>query len=120
MLAALRKPELVTHLVLTVTSGGMDLSALDSKDWRPSIRAAHPGSPDWFSGYREDLTPRLAGLSIQAPLKKHRNLAQGVVAHPDGSIKMRAALDSFEECARKGVETVEPDMQLHLLEGVAG
>ena len=28
---------------------------------------------------------------------------------------LRSALDSFEECARNGVETVEPDMQFHLL-----
>jgi GntR family transcriptional repressor for pyruvate dehydrogenase complex len=28
---------------------------------------------------------------------------------------LRAALDSFEACARKGVATVEPDMEFHLL-----
>ena len=28
---------------------------------------------------------------------------------------LRAALDSFEDCARKGVETVAPDMAFHLL-----
>lgn len=64
MLAALRRPELVTHLVLSVTSGGLDLSALDGEDWRPAIRAAHPGLPDWFIGYREDLAPRLPALRI--------------------------------------------------------
>jgi pimeloyl-ACP methyl ester carboxylesterase len=40
MLAALQKPELVTHLVLSVTSGGMGLATLDAEDWRPAIRAA--------------------------------------------------------------------------------
>jgi pimeloyl-ACP methyl ester carboxylesterase len=64
MLAALRKPELVTHLILSVTSGGMDLAGLDAEDWRPSMRAAHPGLPDWFIGYHEDLTPRLSTLRI--------------------------------------------------------
>jgi pimeloyl-ACP methyl ester carboxylesterase len=64
MLAALQKPELVTHLVLSVTSGGMGLAALDAQDWRPAIRAAHPGLPDWFSSYQEDLTPRLSALRI--------------------------------------------------------
>jgi len=29
--------------------------------------------------------------------------------------QLRAALDSFEDCARRGVETVGPDMQFHLL-----
>jgi pimeloyl-ACP methyl ester carboxylesterase len=64
MLAALRKPELVTHLVLSVTSGGMDLAAQGAEDWRPAIRAAHPDLPDWFTSYHADLAPRLPGLRI--------------------------------------------------------
>lgn len=68
ILAALRKPELVTHLVLSVTSGGMDMACCGAQDWRPAIRAAHPGLPDWFTSYREDLTARLAALDIPALL----------------------------------------------------
>jgi pimeloyl-ACP methyl ester carboxylesterase len=64
MLAALQKPELVTHLVLSVTSGGMDLRAFDAEDWRPAMRAEHPGLPDWFTSYHEDLTPNLSTLRI--------------------------------------------------------
>ena len=64
MLAALREPELITHLVLSVTSGGMRMDAFDAEDWRPATRAAHPGLPDWFTSYHEDLTPRLATLAI--------------------------------------------------------
>lgn len=64
MLAALQKPELVTHLVLLATSGGMDLAALDAEDWRPAMRAAHPGLPDWFASYHKDLTPALGALRI--------------------------------------------------------
>jgi pimeloyl-ACP methyl ester carboxylesterase len=64
MLAALRKPELVTHLVLSATSGGMRMAALDAQDWRPALKAAHPGLPGWFTSYQEDLTPRLAALRI--------------------------------------------------------
>jgi pimeloyl-ACP methyl ester carboxylesterase len=64
ILAALQKPNLVTHLVLSVTSGGMDMSAFDAEDWRPAMRAADPGLPDWFTGYHEDLTPRLSALRI--------------------------------------------------------
>jgi pimeloyl-ACP methyl ester carboxylesterase len=62
--AALLKPELVTHLVLCVTSGGIDLSPFDAQDWRPAMRAARPGLPDWFIRYQEDLAPRLPGLGI--------------------------------------------------------
>lgn len=62
--AALRKPELVTHLVLCVSSGGIDLSPYDAQDWRPAMRAAQPGLPDWFMGDQEDLAPRLPALRI--------------------------------------------------------
>ena len=64
ILVALQKPKLITHLVLSVTSGGMDLASLDGEDWRPSIRANFPGLPDWFTTYHEDLTPRLPELRI--------------------------------------------------------
>ncbi len=64
MLAALRRPELVTHLVLAVTSGGMDLRPFDAEDWRPAMRAALPGLPDWFTSYHEDLTPHLPALRM--------------------------------------------------------
>lgn len=64
MLVALQKPELITHLVLSVTSGGMDLALLDGEDWRPSLRANHPGLPDWFTSYHDDLAPSLSSLRI--------------------------------------------------------
>jgi len=64
MLVALQKPELVTHLVLSVTSGGMNLATLNAQDWRPAIQAGHPGLPDWFTSYHEDLTPKLSALRI--------------------------------------------------------
>lgn len=64
ILAALRKPELVTHLVLTATSGGMDLGVLGAEDWRPAFRAELPNLPDWFTGYHEDLTPKLSSLGM--------------------------------------------------------
>lgn len=68
MLAALQKPELVTHLVLCATSGGMDLRAFDAEDWRPAMRDAHPDLPDWFTTYHEDLTPDLSALHIPTML----------------------------------------------------
>lgn len=62
---ALAKPELVTHLVLSVTSGGMNLEDLGAQDWRAAFQAANPTFPEWFSTYREDLTEKLP--SIQTP-----------------------------------------------------
>lgn len=65
---ALKKPELVTHLVLTATSGGMDLSSLGAEEWRESFHAQHPSFPRWFADYREDLSEQLATIRIPALL----------------------------------------------------
>ncbi len=64
VLAALEKPQLVTHLVLTVTSGGMDMAGFGAEDWRPAFFDANPALPRWFAAYHEDLTPKLATLRI--------------------------------------------------------
>lgn len=62
--AALERPERVTHLVLTVTSGGVDMPALGAQDWRPDFAAANPNLPRWFLDDRTDLTARLAELRM--------------------------------------------------------
>ena len=66
--ATLEKPELVTHLVLAVTSGGMDLESFGAQDWRPLIHAANPSFPRWFSDYDEDLTPQFHKIQTPALL----------------------------------------------------
>ncbi len=63
VLSALRKPELVRHLVLTVTSGGLDLSSFGAANWRPEFEAQQPRTPRWFSADRRDLSARLRELS---------------------------------------------------------
>ena len=64
VLAALERPELITHLTLTVTSGGVDMSDLDAQDWRSEFAAANPTLPRWFLDDRTDLTLRLAELRM--------------------------------------------------------
>lgn len=64
VLAALAKPELVTHLVLTVTSGGLDMQKFNAQDWRDAFFSANPSLPKWFGAYREDLTPQLSKIQI--------------------------------------------------------
>jgi poly(3-hydroxyoctanoate) depolymerase len=56
--AALERPALVRHLVLAVTSGGLDVSVLGAQDWRPEYLAEHPHVPRWFADEHEDLTHR--------------------------------------------------------------
>ena len=64
MKAALARPEAVTHLVLSVTSGGVPMDNLGSHDWRPDYFAANPDAPRWFGREREDLSEEIPGLDI--------------------------------------------------------
>ncbi len=68
MRVALARPDLVTHLVLAVTSGGMDVGALGGADWRASLQAAMPALPDWFSADRQDLSDRLGEVRAKVLL----------------------------------------------------
>lgn len=61
---ALEKPELITHLVLAVTSGGIDVAALGGENWRPSFHESNPHLPRWFSTYQEDLSAKLPTILI--------------------------------------------------------
>lgn len=65
ILAALKRPQLVTRLVLTATSGGVDMTDLEAEDWRPAFFEANPAAPRWFAEYREDISPALG--SVLAP-----------------------------------------------------
>lgn len=62
--AALAKPDLVTHLVLAVTSGGLDVSGFGGRDWRPEFHRNNPFLPRWFSTYQEDLSDELRKVTI--------------------------------------------------------
>jgi len=62
--AALEKPHLVRRLVLSVTSGGIDVASLGAADWRPSFVRDNPGLPSWFVDERHDLTARIREITI--------------------------------------------------------
>lgn len=52
---ALAHPTLVRRLVLTVTSGGVDMAKLGASDWRPAYRQQYPEAAGWI------YEPRVAG-----------------------------------------------------------
>lgn len=62
--AALERPECVKHLVLSVTSGGLDLAQFGAANWRPGFRAMYPSVPTWFEDARVDLSARLPTLHV--------------------------------------------------------
>lgn len=45
---ALSHPQLVRRLVLTVTSGGVDMAKFGASDWRPAYRASFPEAAEWI------------------------------------------------------------------------
>ena len=45
---ALACPHLVRRLVLTVTSGGVDMTAMGASDWRPDYRRTFPNAAAWI------------------------------------------------------------------------
>jgi len=56
---AYRFPNGVKSLVLSVTSGGLDVRSLGAVDWRPRFLAEHPEAPRWFVDEQDDLTDLL-------------------------------------------------------------
>lgn len=61
---ALEKPELVTHLVLTATSGGMNMNSLGAQDWRPEFQQNYPTVPNWFATEYHDLSKYFPTIQI--------------------------------------------------------
>jgi pimeloyl-ACP methyl ester carboxylesterase len=62
LLAALARPERVTHLVLAALSGGLDLARFGATDWRPRRSERAAGHP--FAGDDTDLAPQLATMTV--------------------------------------------------------
>jgi pimeloyl-ACP methyl ester carboxylesterase len=65
--AALDRPEMVRHIVLSATSGGVDLSLFGAEEWRASYRQEYPDAAASASllEYRADLSERIR--TITAP-----------------------------------------------------
>jgi pimeloyl-ACP methyl ester carboxylesterase len=64
MRVALERPDLITHLVLAVTSAGVDVAGLGGQDWRAAFHDANPLLPRWFPTYQEDLSSRLSQVTL--------------------------------------------------------
>ena len=62
---ALEHPNLVRRLVLTVTSGGVDMAKLGANDWRPAYRQEYPKAAAWI--YEPRVAAPLPVERIAAP-----------------------------------------------------
>ncbi len=59
--AALAARGRVRRLVLTATSGGLDVEALGASEWRDAYRRDYPNAASWITA-RQELTPDLAQI----------------------------------------------------------
>jgi len=118
--AALKRPELVTHLVLTATSGGIDTAGLGVEDWRPAFLRAHPGLPAWFINYKPDLAAELSEVTAPAlllwgdadpisPVAVGRRLAE-LLPHAE----LRVISGGDHDLARVHAARVAPLIEAHL------
>lgn len=62
--AALERPNQVTHLVLAVTSAGVDMSEFGAEDWRPAFYAANPAAPRWLAQFKSDLSEAIKSIRV--------------------------------------------------------
>lgn len=65
---AVTRPDLVSHLVLAVTSAGVDLESVGAIDWRPGARIARPDAPEWSYATHPSMEAELAELATPALL----------------------------------------------------
>jgi pimeloyl-ACP methyl ester carboxylesterase len=72
MSIAVRHPELVRRLVLTGTSGGVDVARFGGEEWRVEAIATQVNGPErtpsWFVDDRTDLTDAIPGIKAPALL----------------------------------------------------
>ena len=66
--ATLARPARVGRLVLTATSGGLDVAGLGGEDWRPEYYQEYPLAARWIGDERMDLSDRLPALGHPALL----------------------------------------------------
>jgi len=60
---ALRNPEKVRRLVLTATSGGVDVADRTHFDWRGNYRREYPRAAAWITDARIDLTAQIPTIA---------------------------------------------------------
>jgi len=64
MLAALARPEMISRLVLAVTSGGLPMADLGGSEWRANYRRRFPHAVQWIADPVRDLSSQLATVTV--------------------------------------------------------
>jgi pimeloyl-ACP methyl ester carboxylesterase len=117
---ALEQPKLVRRLVLTVTSGGVDMAAFGAADWRADYRKSFPKAAAWITEPgASSLLPveRIAAPTLLvwgdadaiSPVAVGRHLAKCL---PDARLHVVPGGD--HDVARTHADAVAPLIERHL------
>jgi pimeloyl-ACP methyl ester carboxylesterase len=120
MLVALARPEHMRRVVLTATSGGIDITPFAPEDWRPEYGQEFPGAAPWILTERPDLAARLPMVAAPtllvwsdadpiSPLGVGRRLAELL---PRAELVVIPGVDHM--FARDRADLVAPYIQRHL------
>jgi pimeloyl-ACP methyl ester carboxylesterase len=95
---ALRYPELVTHLVLVVATGGVNMAAHGASDWRDDYGKSYPQAGAWARDAVPDLTDQFKNITIPVLLlwATHDRLSPLSVARSIAAEIPHARLVTFE------------------------
>ena len=66
--AALRHTYRIRRLVLTATSGGLDVASLGGSNWRDDYRASFPNAAPWITEITADHTPDIPRITTRTLL----------------------------------------------------
>jgi len=117
---ALEQPKLVRRLVLTVTSGGVDMAAMGAADWRADYRKSFPHAAAWITEPRASSplpVERIAAPTLLiwgdadaiSPVAVGRHLEQRI---PDARLHVVSGGD--HDVAKTHAQVVAPLIQRHL------
>ena len=120
---ALAHPQLVRRLVLTVTSGGVDMAAFGAHDWRADYRRSYPEAADLdLRAARRGPLPveRIAAPTLLlwgdddpiSPVAVGEHLAQRL---PDA--RLHVVKGGGHDLAQTHADEVAPLIERHLAEG---
>jgi poly(3-hydroxyoctanoate) depolymerase len=118
--ATLRKPFLITHLVLAATSGGLNTARFGAIDWRGAFKQEQPNVPDWFTSYNSDLTAKLGAIDVpvlliwgdQDPISP---IAVGQeLLHLFPHAELHVLAGGEHDVARTHSQSIAPVVEMHL------
>jgi pimeloyl-ACP methyl ester carboxylesterase len=120
MRAALAHRRSISHLVLTATSGGIDLSPFGVQDWREGYRRNFPNAPEWVFEREQRRDAELRQVDIPTLLiwATHDPISPGSVGRHLAGLLPNAKLVELDDdrhlFARERPDDVAPLIAAHL------